>query len=163
MKKLLALSLLLSGCIESGGIPVTLPYVAMTTWPGQDYVVDYDDSCEAWSPLGFRCDRVDVPRCDQGWSYGDDPDCLFDVGVKRQPNLVETDGTLAYSNRSGRFMVVDSDMGDAYHLRIAVAHELGHIILDTSQHTQGGIMGGSSDVMLDVDYWLACDEIGVCR
>lgn len=48
-------------------------------------------------------------------------------------------------------------------LRVILAHEIGHIILDTPEHNESGcgIMGGSSVVPCEEDYWIACDRVEI--
>ena len=65
-------------------------------------------------------------------------------------------------NRSERYIIINSTTTNDLDLLVAVAHELGHVLLDTSEHTVGGVMGGSSSQLQPVDYELACAAIGVC-
>lgn len=46
-------------------------------------------------------------------------------------------------------------------LYVAIAHEIGHGVLDTGRHTNCGIMGSSDWFPCDEDIALACERVGV--
>ena len=146
------------GCVSS---EQTLPTIRIVTWPGQPQVSEYLDGALVWSPLGFGAtlDEQDQPECARGWYVTGETDCVLTIGVQRVPNLRETAGTSALSNRAERSVVIDSRLS-GYDLILAMAHETGHIVLDTPSHTQGGVMGGASTRLEQVDYELACEAIG---
>ena len=114
-------------------------------------------------PLGLYVDPKPGERCARNWHNTGPIDCAITIDVGRDPLLVEKFGTQALSNRGERTVLIDARLTDRDRLRVAAAHEIGHIILDTPRHTQGGIMGGSAWVMRPVDFALACETIGVCR
>lgn len=124
----------------------------------------YTAGPDAWSPLGFEAvtDDPGTPECARDWYVHRTTDCKITMWIYRVPDLVETAGTQAQTDPTTRAVSIDSRLVDPLHLQIAVAHEAGHILLDTPRHTQGGIMGGADCVMHDVDYQLACETIGYC-
>jgi hypothetical protein len=121
---------------------------------------EYHDGCEAWAELGFRF--RDPPRVECGRRWYDDAqtDCTITIGIVVQPDLIERTGSDAAAQRDFRTVYLDDDNHDVV---LSVAHECGHILLDTPRHTQGGVMGGASRDLTGVDYELACETIGVCQ
>lgn len=117
----------------------------------------------AWAPLGFTVSFEDVylPECPRFWYAMHETNCQITVYLLRDQRLLELAGTEALAERAERVIRIDAAVaGDR--LKISVAHELGHILLDTKEHTAGGIMGGATWVMRPVDYELACRTIGIC-
>lgn len=151
--------LLHSGCVTE---PPEAPSVQLVMWPGQAHLAAYDDAARSWEPLGFTLASDSDTECPRLW-YSEPriTDCTITVGIKREPMLVEREGTAAYANRAERFIVIDSSL-EGYDLAVAATHELGHVLLDTAEHTEGGVMGGSSTSLEPVDYELACRSVGIC-
>ncbi len=154
----------LSGCVAS---EPDLPTVRVVRWPGQPLLETYVAGVSAWDEIGFETIGDEVgelapDECERRWYETGNYDCTITIGIKREPHVVERFGTEAYSDRAGRFMVIDERVTEQLELTIAVAHEAGHILLDTAEHTQGGVMGGASAVVEAVDRELACRSIGVC-
>lgn len=117
----------------------------------------------AWDPLGFTVSFEDLrlPECPRFWYAMHEVNCQITVLVLRDERLLELAHTEALSDRAQRSIRLDVKVsGDR--LKIAMAHELGHILLDTPTHTSGGIMGGSTWWMKPVDYELACASIMIC-
>lgn len=161
---------------------------AGTTYPDNPIVVlrydgelriEYLDGACAWEPLGFRVYLADepeaadaggqiAPECGPRWYQHGSRDCQITIDIVVDPLLLERSGTDAAAFSATRVVLLDdrlleADTGPASrYLRTAVAHEVGHVVLDTGRHTQGGIMGGATSVMRDVDYELACETIGTC-
>lgn len=158
---MVAMLVVLVGCAVD--VP-ELPEVQLVMWPGQPELAEYQDGACAWEPLGFAVvggsQRDECPR--RWYSNPRETDCVITIGIKRESMLVEREGTTALSNRAERYIVIDDRVTNPYDLTLAVAHEAGHILLDTAEHTQGGVMGGSSTQLDQVDYELACAAIGVC-
>lgn len=129
------------------------------------------DGVSAWEPLGFDVSLEDsgLVECDLGWYVPNEGteipesgiDCQITIGVRRVPILRERAGTNARSFRDQRLIELDPRL-DTFGLLYALSHESGHILLDTKLHTQGGIMGGSTYVLTDVDRELACETIHLC-
>lgn len=114
-----------------------------------------------WEALGFTFDpAADLPECDLHWRADSEPPCQITIGVVRVPMLRERAGTNARTFRDQRRIEIDSRL-DGVALDFAVAHEVGHVLLDTSEHTQGGIMGGSSLTVTAQDRALACRTVGL--
>lgn len=117
----------------------------------------------AWAPLGFTVsfDDMMIAECPRFWYAMRLVNCQITVYLLRDQRLLELAGTEALAERAERVIRIDAAVaGDR--LKISVAHELGHILLDTKEHTAGGIMGGATWVMRPVDYELACRTIGIC-
>lgn len=128
---------------------------------------EYLEGARAWEPLGFEVTfgaRGVESECPRRWYDGADVDCQITIELVRKPRLVETDGTLALSDIARRGIAIDPRVTDRDALLTAVAHEVGHILLDTSMHTTGGIMGGQGWQMFAPwpDLQLACMTIGRC-
>lgn len=119
---------------------------------------------DAWAPLGFDVALEDsgLEECDPTWyAAGYNRNCQLTIGVQRVDNLRERAGTNARSFRDQRLIEVDSRL-DTFGLLYALSHESGHILLDTKLHTQGGIMGGATYVLTNVDRELACETVNIC-
>lgn len=138
------------------------PDIAIVTWPGQPLLDTYSDGASVWSPLGFDVSGSDLPECERHWYETGNVDCVITIGIRRDPMLREREGTNALSNRADRSITIDTSVTNAYDLTVAVAHEVGHIVLDTAEHTRGGVMGGASAQLEAVDYELACRAINIC-
>lgn len=124
----------------------------------------YVKAASIWSVLGFTIGYQDAGRveCQRKW-FDDKQTCQYTIGIIRDPTLRQRAGTNAESNRDQRAVRIDSAVVDQYQLMIAVAHEVGHILLDTERHTQGGVMGGSDWALGEVDRQLACETVKVCK
>jgi hypothetical protein len=137
---------------------------------------EYLAGASAWEPLGFEFvlgsdvpmgERL-APECGRQWFQEGCHDCQITLSFIIDPLLYERSGYDAAAVRDSRAayfdeMLLTSDTPAASsYLKVAVAHEVGHLILDTAEHTEGGIMGGAVAAMRDVDYALACRAIGVC-
>lgn len=154
-----------SGCAVEE--PPALPTIRVVRWPGQPLLAEYGDGARAWEPLGFTVEADELgavaeDECPRRWYESGEYDCTITVGVFRDPQLLARHGTLASSDRAARSIAIDTSVVGSYDLVLAMAHETGHIVLDTPEHTQGGVMGGSSTVLEAVDYELACRAIGIC-
>jgi hypothetical protein len=134
--------------------------------PAVHFVVDgspaYLDAARAWEALGFTFETTDQPECLRHWYLTPDRDCQITITVVRYPRLREEYGTNAISRITDRTFAIDTRELDESELRRAAVHETGHILLDTTEHTLGGIMGGASLSITDADRVLACRTIGIC-
>lgn len=126
---------------------------------------EYLDGASGWAPLGFDVsgESSGLVECQRRWyaSQSDTRDCQLTIGVVVEPGLIERTGSDAAASREFRTVFLDDSLAGERLLQ-AVAHEAGHILLDTPRHTQGGIMGGVSYTMWDVDRELACETLGIC-
>lgn len=107
-------------------------------------------ACRVWTDyLGYTCgfDDVDLDECDRGWRKRREI-CQLTLGLVYDPAQTVT----AQSNRDQRAAWFRGDLASAavYTQRLAIEHELGHLILDTAEHTATGIMAGAS-VALSAD------------
>lgn len=155
----LTLVILAAGCAERPAAPAVRP-IMLDASPMLDV---YVSATEAWSPLGFDVSlNSTLSECGHSWYVFGEVDCEITIGIKRDPLLRERRGTDALTNRSMHIITIDADLVEPNALAIAMAHEAGHVLLDTAEHTQGGIMGGASSTMTAVDRELACRAISIC-
>lgn len=131
---------------------------------------EHIDGALAWSPLGFDVELEDgtypLTECQRRWYASASSDaraCQLTIGVVLVDYLIERRGTSALANRDERWIAVDTRL-TGYELTIAVAHEIGHVVLDApnEDHTPTGIMSGTTARMSDDDRDLACRNIRIC-
>lgn len=139
---------------------------------------EYLRGARGWEPLGFEfaigdpiVTEPEHPECSRKWyervqRLGSE-DCQISITIVVDPLLIERTGFDAAAGRDSRVVYLDDLILESHtpaalhYLTVAVAHEVGHIVLDTPLHTDGGIMGGATATMRDVDYELACSSIGL--
>lgn len=112
-------------------------------------------ACRVWTDyLGCTCGFEDagLPECARGWRTRHEI-CQLTLGLVYDSTLVVT----AKSNRDQRTAWFRGDLPSApvYTQRLAIEHELGHLILDTAEHTATGVMAGASVALSDDDRDLA--------
>lgn len=144
-------AVLLVGCVASDEIEPA---------PAVVLVEDPADPPLGWEALGFTFGDAGLTECSLVWYRDGETDCQITIGIVRVPMLRERTGTNARTFRILRLVEIDSRL-DGYALEIAVAHEVGHILLDTPKHTTTGIMSGESVEVSDQDRRLACESIGL--
>lgn len=111
-----------------------------------------------WDPLGVEFTDAGLEECGFTWYRFDEVDCQITVGIVLVPMLRERAGTNARTFRDQRRIEIDSRL-EGIDLDYAIAHEVGHILLDTSEHTRTGIMSGYATEMTADDWALACRTI----
>ncbi len=112
------------------------------------------DGAAAWAPLGYRFTVVDrVPDGEWHFAY---IDAWSDLG-----------GPCAAADRGRHHVKIDlacierrTDWAPDALLQQCAAHELGHILLDTPEHTATGVMSGHSLSLSPDDLALACRATG---
>lgn len=170
MKRATLFALVLAGCAVDA--PLVGPVVTLAVPPGEPMLDAYVDGALAWRELEFdvQTEPSTLPQCAYAWYTVDDTHrartgfaCQINIGFVRDPRLREDTGSNARADRVNRVVLIDADVTDYYELLRASAHEVGHIVLDTSQHTIGGVMGGSGWNLEPVDFALACETIHRCR
>ena len=152
-----ALVLLAIGCAQ----PEPSPRVRVSVVDGSPELPEYLDAVDAWAPLGF----VDVSfwafgdtrECPRRWNETGDVDCQITLELIRDV-MPES----ALSDIALRGIAISEAVSDQRALLISVAHEVGHILLDTPRHTVGGIMSGTTWRLGDADRALACETIHRC-
>ena len=153
------------GCTPARPRPVS-PYVHLVMLDQSHALPIYAGAAgRAWGPLGFDVSFTSSGRveCDRHWyTQTPSPTCQITIGISRDKALRATSGTNALSSRDDRTLAIDTSVTDEMELAVAIAHEVGHILLDTAEHTLGGIMGGSTDALQAVDKALACRTIHRC-
>jgi hypothetical protein len=154
---------LLTGCAVDELAPQ--PVVHLQAWHDQELAAADVDGARAWEAIGFSIVTAasDLPRCERRWYELGDVACELPITIERSPLVLPMVGTQAFADRGERRIYIDSSVTDYYELLVIAAHEVGHLVLDTAEHTRGGVMGGAAWSLEDVDYALACSSIGVCR
>ena len=158
--RLILLSALVA-CTKPTPPRIVMPHVRLTGTV-EPFMLD---GARGWTPLGFTFSTEDtgLPVCARYWyRAGGSRHCQLEIFILRDPALIERRGTDAMANRDSRVITLDARLIDRDALRIAAAHEVGHIVIDTPTHTKGGIMGGASRYMNATDRALACTSIGIC-
>lgn len=162
--------LMLAACVDNAPLepaPLVRLVVVDDDYEPAPAKAEYLDGARAWEPLGFTVEIEDgtFPRgeCPRRWYAERVTDCQITIGVVVTDGLVESRGTDAYSNRTDRATYIDARLVGE-NLQRAVAHEVGHILLDASNadHTRTGIMAGHTTEMSDDDRDLACRNINIC-
>lgn len=133
---------------------------------------EYVDGAHAWEFLGF--DFIDeryagpLPECDRFWYVDHVKPCVITITVVVDPYLIEKYGADGAAFRAERQTHLDDSVwqhGSAY-VAMIVAHEVGHVLLDTDVHTAEGLLSGAQENKplwpSPEDSALACQEIGVC-
>lgn len=162
----IAMLLAFAGCAVDAP---SMPVVRLTPplfEPRQEIEPADVDGARAWEAIGFTVttEASNLPRCARRWyDAGGERNCELPIIIERSPIVLPEFGTQALANRGERHVLIDSSVTDYYALLVIAAHEVGHIALDTAEHTRGGVMGGAAWTLKDVDYELACSSIGVCR
>lgn len=154
---------LLSSCRPVAPRIPLAPHVHLVIADGDPNLAAYERAGSAWEMLGFTVSGEDVhaDECPRFWYAMHLVSCQITVTLERVPRLVELAKTEAMTNRTARLVRIDAAIaGDR--LRVALSHEIGHVLLDTPRHTQGGLMGGATWWLTEVDFALACETIGIC-
>ncbi len=141
-----------------------MPYVRIVPVAESNPLYTYN----AWVNLGFVVYEEDsgLVECGSGWYLADqNRNCQITIGVYREKDLALNTGADGLANRERRFIIIDSQW-DGYYLRALIAHETGHILLNTGHHVEVGraIMApaGAEWFARPGDYSLACSTIYVC-
>src|SRR5690606_27993297 len=103
-------------------------------------------------------------ECPRDWYARGETDCTITVHLSLWPRFRERYGMDGAADRATRGIVIDDRYSGAL-LHHLVAHELGHVLLDTGHHHERGILsslGTADTVATRADYALACKSIGVC-
>jgi hypothetical protein len=114
----------------------------------------YEESVDVWNPLGFHLgDRG--RECLKRWMDVPDTDCHITIHVYREDGLAET-GSAGLADRANRRVIIDSRWTGRFLVHVG-AHEFGHLLLNTGDHTTEGVMSSDGSVSLsDDDIALAC-------
>jgi hypothetical protein len=166
-----ALCNLLAGCaLANSGPTVAVTPFGAEPW-SEDDVSMVMEGARAWEDLGFLYvldpeELSDIPVCPFDWSFKGLTECRIRVGVQRVPNDQLPPGAAAYADRSADIATFGADFHGRYLVHLG-AHELGHILLNTSQHLGPhvpGIMQSGSDLTVPTvgDWSLACVATSIC-
>ena len=140
--RLLILTLVLASCEADRNPSAT--YEIRPVDPSDPDVARYLEGARTWSDLGVE---------EQAGS----PTVIWFV---RDPHLVEHTGHRAMTDRAARLVTIDARVA-GFDLLVASAHEVGHVVLDTGEHTSCGVMGGYDVALCDEDVALACRAAGL--
>lgn len=157
----LAAAIALAGCPKP--VPTRQAHAIRLVIVGDETRPIYVEAARAWRELGLDVGYEDpgMPECPQRWPSV--ARCQITIGIVRAAGVRQEEGSDAAANRRERRIRIDTTVTDPLKLRARVAHEVGHIVLDTPRHTVGGVMGGADWVLHDVDRQLACETIKICR
>lgn len=156
MKVLLSIAIAsFTACAEPAAETV-LEYVLVPVPLGVETAEQYDPALRAWDEIGIR--RVPLP---DGATTVDDlrGAGIVPVVLHRVPGLVRDLEVYGLADRATGDILIDADL-DPFRLAVTVAHEVGHVVLDTGEHTSCGIMGGRDVLACDEDLELACRTAG---
>jgi hypothetical protein len=161
----LALALLLVACAAARPVGPTavVRLVAPQEWSADDRA-RIADGLSAWRELGFDTlveAATDLPRCPNNWMFTRRVDCHIAIGLRRELQMDARYGVRALTDRATDSVSLDSRIhGDE--LAHVIAHELGHVLLNTGKHTTHGVMvtGGWMWALSAKDRALACEAIG---
>ncbi len=135
-----------------------------SAWTQQD-LKDVEAGVVTWQGMGFipRLENEPkAPLCPNDW-YKRRPqvtNCMIRVGIVRQQGLMASDGAMGNADRVTDTIRVDASL-KRFDLIHVVAHELGHVLMNTIEHTSKGVMlsGGWEWVLSAQDKALACKTI----
>lgn len=159
----LALVALAACASVSRGPRVVIHLVDAERWSESDrrYVASVSSS---WRQLAMRWEITDdaarsLDACPADW-HAREIDCSIDVGLIKVDGL----GLAGMSDRATSTARIDASISGLYLLHV-VAHEVGHIVLDTWRHLPSGTVGimasGSGEWGASrADLALACERIG---
>lgn len=156
----LAAAVLLSACLDHTPDRAHVWIDAVDA--GEDGGAQYLRAARAWEALGFAVDLESsgAPSC----GAERDASCEVKIELYRPSDLVETHGSDALSLIGTRIVAIDARMVDPGRLRIAVAHEVGHVLLHTPGHPrvargEMAIMAGTWSLITDLDRAFACESL----
>lgn len=155
MRSLIVL-LLVAGCVEQ--TPRAHVWLDIEVDDGNQPF--YLTAARAWEALGFTVDtQTDgSPPCAASRGAG----CEVQIYLARPDDLIATRGVSALSLIDEHQVAIDASVVGGQ-LRIAVAHEVGHVLLFTREHAQGlAIMAGTWSEVTDGDRELACRVASIC-
>lgn len=162
MKRLLVL--LLACTPPPKGPTAILRFVDPTVWSAKDRHDVLAGGIE-WQRLGFKVQlegTTTLPRCPNLW-YKQTPQltsCAIEIGVVRERGLMLNYQAMGQADRVTDTIRVDSSLIN-FDLMHVIAHEVGHILMNTGEHTLDGVMvsGGWKWWLSDADKALACKTI----
>jgi hypothetical protein len=140
-------------------------FVAPSAWSADDRA-QVARGLGVWRGLGFTT-AVEVeptlPLCPNDW-YKRTPQllaCSIVIALRKEPGMIATYSHYAQSDRATDVTTVD-DSVHGKKLASVIAHEAGHVLLNTSSHTTYGAMapGGDFVFLAAHDKRLACLTIG---
>jgi len=151
----------LGACAESRP---DAPAVRLVMADDSPPLVAYVSAARAWSPLGFvfSFDASGLPPCAPRWRETGEAECELTINIVRPPGLMETHGTSALADHRTQTIAIDRRKTHPLLLAYATAHEVGHLILGTGEHTRRGLMSGWNLSLSEEDRELACRQIAIC-
>jgi hypothetical protein len=163
--KLLVFIASLVGCAsQPKGPTAILRFYDPAAWSAKDKR-DVEAGVIAWQSVGFVGGielKTNLPRCPNDW-YKRSPqvtECVIEIGVIRERGLMVNHQVMGQADRVTDTIHVDSLLFN-FDLIHVIAHEVGHILMNTSKHTAKGVMlSGGWEWWLSVeDKALACETI----
>lgn len=169
MKAVALLLALVAGCASRAapGPTAIVRLVAPEQWTTDD-VEHIRIGLAGWVTLGFRPSPdadTDLAPCPADWHLHRPPvvDCALVIGIKRETGMHDALGVDGLSDRASRTISVDARW-TGWLLSAVVAHETGHILMNTSRHLPAGQRGvmqaaGAEWDVSDADRRLGCETI----
>jgi hypothetical protein len=127
-------------------------------------LVSVEEGLAAWRSLGFVTSvekTSQLPPCPNNWAAQGLTDCVLVIGLSSLPGMMVNHKARGWADRVTDTIAIDSIIGGSELVHV-IAHEVGHILLNTSKHTTHGVMnsGGWMRNLSAKDRALACETIG---
>lgn len=162
MRSLALLLLVACASARPQGPTAIVRFYAPEEWTSEDRA-HIADGLSAWRDLGFETlveAASDLPRCPDDWFRVGRVDCVLVIDVRREAGLMTRYRARGQADRVTDTVFVDELLAGE-ELAHVLAHEVGHVILNTPKHTTYGVMdsGGWLRRLTAKDRALACEAI----
>lgn len=159
----LAVVVVAAACTHTYGPTAVLHFEG--TWTAADREAARRGA-SVWAQIDFRyaLDASPLPACPRDWYQRKVTACAIHVGLRWQPGLQADYSASGMTDRGTREILLDPQW-HGWALTSIVAHELGHVLLDTARHLAAGLRGvmqahTSTWEPSAADRALACETIG---
>jgi Zn-dependent protease with chaperone function len=162
MRLILALALFAACAARPRGPTAIVRMYEPGEWSHDD-IRSVAEGLAAWRQLGFITEveqETALPACPNDWAARGLIHCALVLGLRKEPCLM-SEGMRGASDRVTDTITVDANI-HGKELAHVIAHEAGHILLNTSKHVRSyGVMlsGGSMSDLSAQDRALACGAI----
>jgi hypothetical protein len=158
----LALLLLVACASAPRGPTAIVRFDAPEEWSREDRA-HIADGIEAWRDLGFEPlveQESKLPRCPNLWAASGRVDCVIVIGLRREPDMMTRYQARGMADRVTDTVLVDVTLYGK-ELAHVIAHETGHILLNTARHVGYGVMDsvGWLRRLSAQDRQLACETV----
>lgn len=156
------------GCVAGDTTPATYPAPLVVVYVEGTAPLELDTAAAAWGELGVDVIAYDGAddraECRSDWYETGEVDCQLSVRVRFAADL--GGNRLGYAIRELNLVELRDDLSRP---GLVFAHELGHVLLDTTDHLaagERGLMAASTATVephvTAADRRLACDALGWC-